>query len=103
MFWDTAWIGKKHNMAKEEFIFKNLGIRSDYWYLVVSTPTEWATDKIVEFQKEFGYHQCEVMGLNNMVFCFGPLEWPTLSTSDIHGGSLKFNVTQRMACFKKEN
>jgi hypothetical protein len=36
-----------------------------------STSFKWAMDRIIKFQKDNELGRCEVMGINNKVFCFG--------------------------------
>lgn len=88
---------------KEMFLLKHLDVGKDDWYLISETPTEWATDKIIEFQKTFGYSQCEVMGINDLVFCFGPIEGPMFDQTNPNPDTYKYNVTQRMACFRRDS
>lgn len=91
---------RKAAKAKEDYILSNLGISSNDFHLIYSTPTDWAMDKIIEFQKDHGLTQCEVMGINDLVFCFSGIQWPFLEQQD----SLKYtySIKQYWACFRKD-
>jgi hypothetical protein len=66
----------------------------------VETPYEWAMDKIVEFQKDLGISMCSIVSINDIVFCFGPL-----NIEPIKGDpeTYKYKCFKTYAVFKKDS
>lgn len=72
--------------------------------LVYETPHDWALNLIIQFQHDADIRQCEVISVNDMVFCFGPIQWiPKIVEPDNDKPhNYKFTISQTYAVFKKD-